>query len=260
MQRFIYNQIEESREMNKISLDTFTFDKHNILDYPVDKLIEDLKSQIDKLYADHNKWMDLAENNPTRYQELDEIAQQTGHSLSIQMYQYIEEASYLQDELFALYEMKIIYAFKHLEINIKKLISAAYNDKSVNKQFKWENLKQYLASKNIDVSQIEGYNEVNQLREINNSLKHSNELNNDILKKFPEFKNEKTISHEVLEIFYKRVKKSPTIFLTSLSSKIYDNLYVFSDSRISSIAKSFALRMDKEIAEKIAQELLNHYK
>jgi hypothetical protein len=259
MQGFTYNQTKESREMNKISLDIFAFDKHNILDYPVDKLIKDLKSEIEKLYDEHNKWIDLSEKNPKEYEDLDEIAQQTGHSLSIQMHQYIKEAIYLNDELLALYEMKIIYAFKHLEINIKKLISAAYDDKSVNKQFKWENLKQYLALKNIDINKIDGFTEVNQLREVNNSLKHSNELN-DTLKKFPEFEKEKNISHHMLEDFYERIKNYPNTFLSSLSSNIYEDLYVFDDTKLSDIAKSFALRMEKEIAEKLTEKLINYYK
>ncbi len=260
MQIFRYNQIEESREMNKINLDSFTIDKHNILNYPIDKLIKNIKTDIEKLYIEHNKWTDLSKNDPEKYNELEEVAQQTGHSLMIQKYQYIEEVAYLEDELFALNEIKIIYAFKHLEINIKNLISISYNDKSINKQFNWDNLKQYLNLKSIDIHKVNGYNEVNQLREVNNSLKHSNELNNDSLKNYPEFNKEKTITYQSLEKFYARIKNFPNIFLSSLSNRIFDDLYVFKDNRILEIAKSYALRMDKNIAEKLTESLLNYYK
>lgn len=260
MKQFRYNQIEESRETDKLSLETFSFDKHNIVDYPIDKLIRDLKIDIEKLYSQHAEWLEMSENNPERFNELDEIAQRTGHSLNIQMYEYIEEAAYLRDELFALYEMKIIYAFKHLEINIKKLLSYSYDDKSVNRQFYWNDLKQFLSIKNIDVSKITGYLEVNQLREVNNSLKHSNESSHDSIKNYPEFKGKLRITYEVLEKFYVRIKDFPNVFLDTLARKIYEDLYEFDDAKIKAIAKSYALRMDENNAKKLADNLLKYYK
>ncbi len=64
----------EQRQMNQISLDTFTHGKENILDYPVDKLIEDLKSQVKKAYAEHDEWIELEQNNPEKFNELEEQA------------------------------------------------------------------------------------------------------------------------------------------------------------------------------------------
>lgn len=259
MENFHENDIEIKREMNKISLDTFVLDKHNILDFPIDKLIENLKLDINKLYDEHKKLIDLSSENPKLYEELDEIAQQTGHILHIQEYEYIQDIHYTEDELFVLFEMKIIYSFKHLEINIKNLISASYEDKSVNKQFNWRDLNQYLTLKNIDIKTINGYAEVDQLREVNNSLKHSTEIKNDNIKKITEFKSKEEITYRELEKFYKRIKEKPKEFLSSLSYKIYQDIYEFDNNKILEIAKSYASRMNKYDAEKLTIELLKLY-
>lgn len=251
--------IFEIREMNKISLETFSFDKHNVLDFPIDKLIAEKKEGIKQAYKNHQKWLDLLENEPDKFKNMDEVVQQTGHSLHVQMHDEIVEVSYLEDELFALLEMKIIYSFKHLEINIKKLLTASYNDKSINKHYKWENLIEYLKMKNLDNTKIKGYKEINQLRILNNSLKHAGDFMNDDLNGIPEFKGKSVIQSEDIAKFYIRVENAPIIFLESLGNLIYNNLYEFDKSKIQEIAKSFALRMDKKDAGKLITELLSYY-
>ncbi|GIQ57645.1 hypothetical protein Flavo103_07810 [Flavobacterium collinsii] len=260
MKGHTYNQIEENRECNKMSLDTFTFDKYNVIDSPIDSIISDIKLKIKKKYDEHEKWVGIHKNDHEKFKELDEIAQQSGHSLIIQMYEYIEEIGYLEDELYALNEMKIIYAFKHLEINLKKLLSASYNDSGVNKQFKWENLKQFVNSKEIDISKINGYKEVNKLREVNNFLKHTSEIEYLPIKKIIGIKSDAKINSESLEKFYSDIKKYPNVFLQSLANKIYQDLYEFDDIKLSVIAKSYALRMDERTAKNMMKKLLSLYK
>src|ERR1700752_1797290 len=92
------NSISEQRQTGKMWLDTFTHEKNNILDYPIDKLIEDLKTQIKAAYSEHEEWIELEKNDPDRFNELEEQANQTGHSIHSQMYGYIQDVFYLEDE------------------------------------------------------------------------------------------------------------------------------------------------------------------
>ena len=253
------NSLNEKRETNKIGLETFTMNRYNILDRPVDILIKDIKKEIQREYAEHQKWIDIKENNPNRFEELNQIAQQTDHSIEFQMHNYIQNISYLEDELATLYEMKIIYAFKHLEIEIKNLISAAYNDKSISKSSKWDNLISYLKSKNIDINDIKQYREVNQLRTVNNSLKHSNEQLDKSLNGIEEFKEAEFINYEILEQFYLRVEDSSGTFLSFLSFAIYDNLYVFNEEKLDRISNSIVSRMNKENADKLIEKIKEKY-
>ncbi len=253
------NKITSEREGNKFGLETFSFGKHNNLDYPIDRLIKDIKDKIDKLLNEHDELIKLEKNNPRKYDELNEIAQQTGHSLEIQQHQTIDEVIYLQDELFAVYEVKIIYAFKHFEVNLKKLLNSAYKSENIEKRMKWNDLIFFLKSKDIIPKNLNDYKEVNQLRLVNNSLKHSEISTDKSIESILEFKDIKDISYENLEQFYDRIKEYPIKFLQTLSNEIYKNLYEFNDEKIKTIAKSLALRMNKDIAKKTAKELIDLY-
>jgi hypothetical protein len=253
------DDINTKRETNKIGLETFALDRYNILDRPIDKLIKELKKDLENEYSEHQKWIDMETNNPEKFQELEEQAERTGHSLYFQMHDYIRTVIYIEEELTTLFEMKIIYAFKHLEIEIKNLISASFNDNSIGKLSKWDNLIQFLKSKKINISEIKDYREVNQLRTVNNSLKHSNEQIDNSLKGIEEFKEVESVTYDVLEKFYKRIKESSNSFLSSLSVAIYKNLYEFDDDKLERISISIALRMDEQNAKKLIEKIKNKY-
>ena len=74
-----------------------------------------------------------------------------------------------------------------------------------------------------------------------------------------EFKDKDTLNYTDLELFYNRVKNSPNIFLTSLVSFVFQDIYTFTYDRISEMAKSLALRMDKKDAIEFSEELLKLY-
>ncbi|WP_233897210.1 hypothetical protein [Tenacibaculum piscium] len=243
------------RDINKIRLETYVHNLDNNFDRPVDEIIEDLKVRLNKEYEDHTHWLELDKNDFKKFEEIEEIANQTGHSIHQQMFEHIQTARYIEDELIALYEMKIIYTFKHLEINLKNLISTAYNDKSVTKSYKWWNLNQYLKNKNIDLKKVNSYNEINQLRILNNSIKHSNNSKNEDLKSIPEFKSNSRNNYKILEKFYDRIKTSNYEFIQSLSSKILKELYEYDVDKIQNIAKELVLKMDKKQTDLLIEEI-----
>lgn len=259
MTAYTFNHTEQSRESNKKSLNRFTFDKYNFFDSPIDRVAAEIKRQINEKWQEHDNWFAMQEHDPQKFNDLNELAERTGHSLSIQMHDYIDEIGFIEEELYALYEMKIIYTFKHLEINLKKLLSASYNDKSVNRQFNWDNLKQYVNSKGIEMANINGYAEMNQLRQVNNFLKHSS--NEDLqIKKIVGVNPDERIDSDSLEKFYSEIEKIPNIFLKSLADSIYEDLYAFDENKLTAIASSFALRMDEKTAKEMAEKLLDLYR
>lgn len=260
MSKLEKENINERRELNQISLDTFLFDKENILDFPIDKLIKQLKLDVEKNHKELSKLADLYINNRELYDKKQETFENNGTSIREYEYHCIQEMQYLEDEEFVLLEVKIIYAYKHLEINLKKLLSSAYNDKNAMKLYNWREFTQYLLSKNIDIKTVCGYIQVNQLREVNNSLKHSSEISNETVKGIVEFKNKNSFETKDLEDFYTRIKNSPKIFIQDLVIKISENLYKFDSVRLKEISNMFALRMNQKAAEEFCANLLNHYK
>ena len=254
MEEYYEFSIGDHREVNKMGLDTFCFDKENILDHPVDKLIDSLHAQVEKCLSGQ-KEVEIQIDSKKQLKETE------WQDLEMQRISFIEDVYYIENELNALYEIKIIYAFKHLESNIKKLLSAAYNDKPVNKQFNWEKLLTYLKSKKIDHKSNESYSPVNELRLVNNTIQHSGDLSDQTLNGIPEFKEvaSKT-DYKILHEFYDRIKNAPLKFLEDLSGKVYSHLYEYSEERIEKMAESIALQMNKEDAVNLITKVSNNYK
>ncbi len=177
-----------------------------------------------------------------------------------------KESSYLHldtefyyEKLIALSEMNIVYAYKDFEINLKKLIGAAYGVDT--KQFyKWETIMKFLKLKGINPSSLEGFQQVSDLKNINNHIKHSVSPKIDkSIKSIPEFSKEENIEYDSLNQFYKRIKNAPLIFLDSISSEVDKDLYEFDSDKLRSIAEEMALRMDEETAMELIKELRRLY-
>lgn len=248
----------DERQMNMMSLETFTFDIDNTLDYPLKNLINEKKELIKKSSREHDEWIAVQEKNPLKFEELEEVANQTGHSLHFQLHNYIMDILYLKDELLALFQVKIIYAFSHFEINLKRLLSSTYSDESINKRSNWNSLIEYLDYKSINLKELKGYKEVDELRLVNNSLKHAYSFDRS-LSHIAEFKEIKELTYVELEKFYERVEKFPNIFLTSIITEVFKDMYEFDNERLERVAKSLALRMDNKIAKVFIDEFKKHY-
>jgi len=231
----------------------------NKLDRPVNEIITELKKERDREYSDFEYWLGLESSEPEKYNEIDEIANQTGHSLQIQKREHIESALYVEDELIALLEMKIIYAFKHLEINTKKLIFHFYNELP-NANPKWHEMIDFLKKRNISVKELNDYKEVNELRLVNNSLKHSTQSSDKSIMEIAEFKNSSIQQFESLDRFYERIIDSPSLFFCDLLEKVEKEVNDFNETKLKKIAEKVTNQMNKEIAEKLIIEIKRKYR
>lgn len=231
----------------------------NNFDRPVNNIIEELQLDLDKQYNNIEYWNELEKSDKEKYNYLDELANQKGHSIDIQMREDIETAMFIEEELTALSEMKIIYAAKHLEINIKKLILKYYKELPTSKP-KWHEIERFFKKQNIPLNKIQGYIEVKELRLINNSLKHSHENVDPEILKIKELKNGSLQNFETLEKFYERVENCPAIFFTSLIEQIEKEITNFSSKKLKLIADKSTINMKKEVAEKLIIEIRKKYK
>jgi len=120
--------VGEEREMNKVSLATYSLDKRNNFDYSADQVIKKLQEENQKTLDAHKGMSDLYENENEKFNAL---ADQTGmsyHELLNESRDSLINVMYGEEEVLTFLQMKIIYAYKHLEINIKMLLKAAYPD------------------------------------------------------------------------------------------------------------------------------------
>lgn len=245
------------REMLLFELDTFTMDFNNALDNPVDGIIKSIKAKLKTNDREYKRLEKKDKIEESKFKKLNK-RRSYDNDLQLGMFSIIEENRYLEEELNALFEIKIIYAYKHLEINLKQLLSLAYPDEKVGRFYKWENLVQFFTTKNIEINKLSEYDGVNQLRIVNNSIKHSGNISDKSLNNITEFTGKTYFHSEDLENFYLRVNKLPLKFLGALKNKIMEDLFHFPSNRIKAIAKSFRQKMTKEQIARFSKELLKY--
>lgn len=224
---------------------------HNILDKQIDRLINTLKTEIkekEKEYDSIDTVIDV-KGGVIAYRELNK-----------KINSYINEINHKKDELLALYEVKVIYSYKYFEIRIKELLKTAYEDDSIPSLHNWDNLKKYLKKKGITISDLDRFSDIDELRRVNNTFKHSGSMVSDEIKNISEFSNKDQILYNDIERFYTRVNDSPKEFLELLAIEIYNDLFLFDEEKIKRIAKSLAARMEKETAEEFIDTFSKLYK
>lgn len=249
--------IHDERERNKYSLEAYHLDKTNVYDFSIDKLIYELRSDITKSQTQIDDWDHLKKNDPKHYKEMVEQAERYDIDLEYQQFDNIGDIIYTQEQLLSLVEMKIIYAFKFLEITIKKLLQASFSLESTKEFYKWDNLVKFLKSKNVDIKSLSGYPEICELKNVNNAIKHLDEYETSL--NIIEFKNSNVITYYKLDLFYERIKGYPDLFLQELVLAIHDELYKFNDSKLENIANELSLRMNKDDAMKLIDKIKNNY-
>ena len=193
----------DMRAFNKIGLETYYFDKTNMFDIAIDKLINELKTDISTSQEQFKNGHIVKHTETERLAELAEQAKSCEMNIQDQQNALIESIDFNEQLLLSLVEMKIIYAYKFLEINIKNLLDAAFPLESTKEFFKWESLIKFLKTKNIKADSLEGYGEIKQLKNINNAIKHSDDYET-FLTDIIEFKNSNEINYNKLDKFYDR--------------------------------------------------------
>ncbi|MEI6142157.1 MAG: hypothetical protein WCP85_22980, partial [Mariniphaga sp.] len=112
------NEYEVERFSAKMYLDTFTFDLYNSFESSADTEIARL---IDKFDMNKKNYIDL-DRKLTK-----ESDEQVILDIESEKCNCIIDIEYIREEIWALIEMKIIYSFKSLEINTKKLIRTTFS-------------------------------------------------------------------------------------------------------------------------------------
>jgi hypothetical protein len=125
----------------------------------------------------------------------------------------------LNEELMAMHEMQIIYSFKQVEISLKKFVLLLEPNIELKKIQRWDDLKKKLNSFNVKVGEALGYSSVNQLREVNNALKHSHKVTDNVKKmNIKEFTNLEYFTPQSLALFHANFSNNKTVFLNNIAN------------------------------------------
>lgn len=138
-----------------------------------------------------------------------------------------ELEGYLSDELFLsekteelAHEMTIIAFYKTIEITIKDMLkfSQLFTDKEINKFWKVKELKEQVAQKVHDMETLNGYAAYDELRLINNCIKHSGKVDKELSIFYSNWKNGDKL-HD-LDKAYFRLKDDVNKFVVALKNEI----------------------------------------
>ena len=166
----------------------------------------------------------------------------------------------LEEQLLSIETMKLVYLYKNFEILLKDIIAEAFPKVNKRDLFQWENVKSFLNSNGIMFGNIQGYSAVNELRIVNNNIKHSGEID-DLTKKqnIPEFHGKEYFDYSSIVSFYSRIKNEPKAFLANLAEELIKYLFVFDDQKIEKIVAEYKDRMDEKSGKMLIAELSKIY-
>jgi hypothetical protein len=218
------------REMNKIGLDSY------LEEYEFPDLEKLLETAIENLYLEAGK----------AQEDLQEAMKRESDGEYSEVAFVVDEIFSIESRVLSIYEMIIVNDYKEFELILKRLLKASLDFDE--KDFRsFENLKPILKSKGIVFSDVKNYNDINDLRKVNNYIKHSDfsEIPND-LKQIKEFRKIENLNFIALKEFHQRVKDLRYNFIFDLKQKIYNHLYDYDESRIENIAYRMLKRMDNK--------------
>lgn len=250
--------LHDRRELGKLALDTFPLYFDNKLDDTADATIADLLKQNDQSTSNARELENLKKTDPARWEELQERVTHSEIDLEMQIHEHLSDDFHRYGVLVAYAEMKIMYAFKQLEITINQLLKSSYPLEMKKGLNRFDDLRVFCQSKNIDVTKVDGFTEIEELRKLANVLKHSGNMESWI-GLIPEFKGKEDLYFEDLQAFYTRVRTAPMNFIKGLSGKIHDDLYDFSEERLGQLAENLVLQMDKSTAFNLIQKIGVYY-
>jgi hypothetical protein len=266
--------INKLREINQVHLETFSFvNNQNWFENSMNSAIDRLLIEKSKTEKEKEKFIASKNYYPKKVEGFKNPFEAEGFDINIesQISEYNIKNHDRDEELFALAEMKIIYLFKIFEINLKKLVTQSFENNSTKNFYKWESITAFLKSKNINIKQVDKYNEIFQLKELNNSLKHNDSPEKKLIHLIPELSHTKNviwidkdlsitkINFEELDLFYNRIRELPNIFLNNLASKIFKELYEFDNEKLEKITNEICQKMDKKSAMKLISKIKRAY-
>jgi hypothetical protein len=228
-------------------------------------LNEHLNTFSDALITTENSLEDSIKKCNSESKMINEIMDTIQHS-EVPSEEYLDRMDELHDLFIDTYtlneylnsiaEMKIIFLFKTIEIRLKSAIKIAYPKVSEQHQnnWNWQTFKDHFNSIDKPLSKLNGYNDVDDLRKINNSIKHSGILNNDA-KKIKEFIDSKEFESSNINSFIFRIKPKLEIFLKEVAESILSDLYDFDDTRLENLSIEFSNKMDSELLNKFIEKL-----
>ncbi len=127
----------------------------------------------------------------------------------------------MNEELLALHEVQLIYSFKQVEISLKQFLLVQDEGIELKQVQRWDSLKKVLNQNGVAIGSLKSYSAINQLREVNNALKHSHEITDNVKKlNIEHFRDEQYFSPRSLSAFYHGIVGARKHFISEVAFEV----------------------------------------
>ncbi|NRF25887.1 hypothetical protein HRJ45_12470 [Vibrio coralliilyticus] len=206
----------------KLEIVSTTMDFSSVFSKAADHSISTLYSQL----GDKEAKLQKARFELNEYKRSNDIEELTKELENLYVEEFVleQEVLVVQEQLTALMEMSVVALYKSYELKLKELATISFPESGIDKVFKWDQLVKYYKKHNIKFTELPGYEEADQLRIVNNNIKHGDSIREDV-RKIEEFSGTSRFTFESLNNFYRRVESDVTGHLSQLSTAVVSELF-----------------------------------
>lgn len=153
-----------------------------------------------------------------------------------------------KDSLLSLSEMRVIFLFKTIENAIKEILVIAFPKIQKKSLYRWDVMVNFLKSNDVELGKLEGYDTANQLRIVNNNIKHSSNIAEET-KKILYWKHETNFTYKNINTFYNNIHKLIIKFMKDLGEAIVIAVYELTNEKLDEISQIIFDRLETKRVE-----------
>ncbi|WP_345867333.1 hypothetical protein [Shewanella algae] len=211
-------------DMNKRDMLKHKLDRISKLDLIFESVAETAEKQLQERLRKHREiqdfWGDIYDEIELSACRNEEELDKVGKEYSYAEWD-IEAVNY---ELLSLLEMRIVHLYKSYELLLKSILKTL--DFDISQVRNINDIRVKYRDYGTDLASIEGYQASDELRLVNNSIKHSTLISDQVKVALPEFSNASVFDYCALSQFFDRTKP----LLTNHVSQLIDSLKLVLDN------------------------------
>ena len=141
-----------------------------------------------------------------------------------------------KDSLLSLSEMRVIFLFKTIENAIKEILVIAFPKIQKKSLYRWDVIVNLLKSNGVELGKLEGYDAANQLRIVNNNIKHSTKISEET-KKIPYWNHETNFTYKNIDTFYNNIHELIIKFMKDLGDAVVIAVYEVTNEKLDEMSQ-----------------------
>lgn len=179
------------------------------------------------------------------------------HCKSVQdVSDFLNTPSLLNKYVKKIEEMKIVFLYIKIEHIHKKILENVYPGIDIKDFHNFELMKKFFKTRNINLTKIVYFKNIDYIRLVNNEIKHSHsEIKDQKIFSIEEFKKNTVFNQANLKLFFENNRDYVKEYFTDLIERIIEEEYVFTDEKFDKIVKGLKNKLGHSELEYLKTKL-----